>query len=47
MGTQQRHTWSGHDDKGEQVEPGVYLLHIDLGTDAGRDTATRAFSVAY
>ena len=47
MGTQQRHTWSGHDDKGEQVEPGVYLLRIDLGADAGSDTATRAFSVAY
>jgi len=47
MGTQQRHTWSGHDDKGEQVEPGVYLLRIDLGADAGSDTAIRAFSVAY
>ncbi|HIG54143.1 MAG TPA: hypothetical protein EYG11_12305 [Candidatus Latescibacteria bacterium] len=47
MGTQQRHTWSGRDDKGEQVEPGVYLLRIDLGADAGGDTATRVFSVAY
>ncbi len=47
IGTQQRHTWSGHDDKGEQVEPGVYLLRIDLGADAGGDAATRAFSVAY
>ena len=44
---QQHYTWSGHDDSGALVEPGIYLLHVDLGADAGEDIAIRPFAVAY
>jgi len=46
-GSQQRYTWTGRNDKGAQIEPGLYLLRIDLGADAGEDSAIRSFSVAY
>jgi hypothetical protein len=29
------------------VPPGVYLYRIDLGAEAGKDTALRTIAVAY
>jgi hypothetical protein len=46
-GSQRIYTWSGRNDAGDLVEPGIYLLRIDLGADAGEDIALRSFSVAY
>lgn len=44
---QQHYTWSGHDGSGALVEPGIYLLRVDLGADAGEGIAVRTFAVAY
>ena len=44
---QQHYTWSGHDDSGALVEPGIYLLRVDLGADAGEGIVIRSFAVAY
>ena len=44
---QQHYTWSGHDDSGALVEPGIYLLRVDLGADAGEGIAIRSFAVVY
>ena len=47
QGSQQLFTWDGRDAKGATAEPGVYLLRIDLGAEAGDDTALRSIAVAY
>jgi flagellar hook assembly protein FlgD len=46
-GSQQLFTWDGRDANGATAEPGVYLLRIDLGAEAGDDTALRSIAVAY
>ncbi len=40
-------TWSGRNAAGHAVRPGAYLLHLDLGADAGEDTVLRSIAVAY
>jgi hypothetical protein len=40
-------TWSGRDADGDLVSPGAYLYRIDLGAEAGEDTALRTIAVAY
>jgi hypothetical protein len=44
---QQAFTWSGNDASGQRVDPGIYLLRIDLGADSGDDSTTRTIAVAY
>ena len=40
-------TWDGRTAQGERAPPGTYLCRIDLGADAGDDTALRLIAVAY
>ena len=40
-------TWDGTQASGAVVEPGIYVLRVDLGADAGDDTMLRTISVAY
>ncbi|MXW80033.1 MAG: hypothetical protein F4Z57_13815 [Gemmatimonadetes bacterium] len=40
-------TWNGRATQGNLVPPGTYLCHIDLGADAGDDTALHTIAVAY
>jgi hypothetical protein len=40
-------TWSGREADGNLVLPGIYLYLIDLGAEAGKDTALRSIAVAY
>ena len=40
-------TWNGRSTQGDLVPPGTYLCRIDLGTDAGDDTALHTIAVAY
>ena len=40
-------TWNGRTTQGDLVPPGTYLYRIDLGADAGDDTALRTIGVAY
>ena len=40
-------TWSGRTTQGDLVPPGTYLCRIDLGADAGDDTALHTIGVAY
>ena len=40
-------TWNGRATQGDLVPPGTYLCRIDLGADAGNDTALRTIAVAY
>ena len=40
-------SWGGRDVDGNMVPPGAYLYRIDLGAEAGRDTALRTIAVAY
>ena len=35
------------DRNGERVQPGIYLCRVDLGAEAGEDTAVRSLVVAY
>ena len=46
-GSPRTFTWSGRDGEGALVAPGIYLCRIDLGAEAGEDTALRAIAVAY
>ncbi len=39
--------WDGTQASGAVVEPGIYVLRVNLGADAGDDTALRTISVAY
>ena len=43
----QVYVWSGHDQSGDRVQPGIYLCHIHLGASEGDDTVVRSFVVAY
>ena len=40
-------TWNGRATQGDLMPPGTYLCRIDLGADAGDDTALHAIAVAY
>ena len=40
-------TWNGRAAQGDLMPPGTYLYRIDLGADAGDDTALRTIAVAY
>ena len=40
-------TWHGRAAQGDLVPPGTYLCRIDLGADAGDDTALHTIAVAY
>ncbi len=44
---EQRFAWNGMDLSSRRVDPGLYLLRIDLGADAGDDSALRTIAVAY
>ena len=44
---ERRFTWSGRDESGRLVRPGIYLYRIDLGADSGEDSMLRALIVAY
>ncbi|MBI2501711.1 MAG: gliding motility-associated C-terminal domain-containing protein [Candidatus Latescibacteria bacterium] len=39
--------WSGRNQGGELVEPGIYLCHIAVGAKAGKDVAIEPIAVAY
>lgn len=41
------YTWSGRDQSGVLVSPGIYLCQISLETQVGKETLTRTISVAY
>lgn len=47
IGSQRTFTWAGRNSAGELVEPGMYLLRIDLRAESGGDTALRPIAVAY
>ncbi|MEE3259627.1 MAG: hypothetical protein VX293_10500 [Candidatus Latescibacterota bacterium] len=40
-------TWSGQDQLGQLVSPGIYLCRVDLGAQTGDDSALHALTVAY
>ena len=40
-------TWSGQDQLGQLVSPGIYLCRVDLGAQTGDDSALHALVVAY
>ena len=44
---ERRFAWSGRDESGRLVRPGIYLYRIDLGADSGEDSMLRALTVAY
>jgi hypothetical protein len=41
------YVWSGRDEGGEPVQPGIYLFRVDLGADAGKGSTTGLIAVAY
>ena len=45
--TGHRFTWTGRDESGALVAPGMYLYRLDLGAESGRDTRTGVVSVVY
>lgn len=45
--TGHRFTWTGRDESGTLVAPGMYLYRLDLGAESGRDTRTGVVSVVY
>ena len=45
--TGHRFTWTGRDESGALVAPGMYLYRLDLGAESGRDTHTGVISVVY
>ncbi len=45
--TGHRFTWTGRDESGALVAPGMYLYRLDLGAESGRDTSTGVISVVY
>ncbi len=46
-GSQRLFTWDGRDADGTSAAPGLYVLRVNLGADAGNDTALRTIAVAY
>lgn len=45
--TGHRFTWTGRDESGALVAPGMYLYRLDLGAESGHDTRTGVISVVY
>lgn len=45
--TGHRFTWTGRDESGALVAPGMYLYRLGLGAESGRDTRTGVVSVVY
>ncbi|MBI2504594.1 MAG: hypothetical protein HYW07_15350 [Candidatus Latescibacteria bacterium] len=43
----QNFRWSGRDLQGRLVQPGLYLMHVELEAEAGAQVQTRAIAVAY
>jgi hypothetical protein len=39
--------WDGHDDDGNIVPPGLYLVHVEIETDQGTQRSSRSVCVAY
>ncbi|MDE2741754.1 MAG: gliding motility-associated C-terminal domain-containing protein, partial [Gemmatimonadota bacterium] len=46
-GSQRLFTWDGRNADGASAAPGLYVLRVNLGADAGNDTAFRTIAVAY
>ena len=46
-GSQRLFTWDGRDIDGASAALGLYVLRVNLGADAGNDTAFRTIAVAY
>jgi hypothetical protein len=46
-GSQRLFTWNGLGADGAALDPGIYVLRVDLGADSGDDTALRTIAVAY
>ncbi len=46
-GSQRLFTWDGRDADGARATPGLYVLRVKLGADAGNDTALRIIAIAY
>ena len=44
---QQQLSWDGRDDYGQAVPPGLYLLELHIGGDAGAQRMRRVVSVVY
>ena len=42
-----RFTWSGIDDHGRHVPPGLYLASVEVGSQSGVERIVRPFAVAY
>jgi len=40
-------TWTGRDQHGALLPPGVYACHIDVGADSGKDTLVRTLALTY
>ena len=47
QGSQQLFTWDGRNAEGAMADPGIYVLRVDLGAEAGDDIALRSVAVAY
>ena len=45
--TGHRFTWTGRDEAGALVAPGIYLYHLDLGAESGPGTHAGLISVVY
>ncbi len=45
--TGHRFTWTGRDELGALVAPGIYLYHLDLGAESGPGTHAGLISVVY
>jgi hypothetical protein len=41
------YAWDGKGDSGEVVAPGVYIFHLDVATDQGKETVNCLVSVTY
>ena len=46
-GSQRLFTWDGRDADGASAAPGLYVLRVNLGADAGDDIVFRTIAVAY
>ena len=44
---QQSLRWEGIDQQGQRVEPGLYLLKVNVRGDAGEESLQHVISVAY
>jgi len=46
-GGRQVFTWTGRDQNGALVPPGVYACHLDVGAESGEDTLVRTLALTY